>query len=61
MPLPILAPGSGGYSDLVVLINPAIEAMRHMPIYRVARYQEMETKVRKEPRIDYEGEIKPVR
>jgi pimeloyl-ACP methyl ester carboxylesterase len=45
-----------GYGDLVVLINPAIEAMRYMPFQSALEYYSRPTS---QPRLDFSHETRP--
>jgi hypothetical protein len=45
-----------GYGDLTVLINPAIEAMRYMPLHSAIEYYASRTE---EPKLSFELERKP--
>ena len=46
-----------GYGDMVVLINPAIEAMRYMPLYSALNYYFARSET---PRADFSGNAGPV-
>ena len=46
-----------GYGDMVVLINPAIEAMRYMPLQSALDYYASR---KAEPRLDFSHETRPV-
>jgi pimeloyl-ACP methyl ester carboxylesterase len=46
-----------GYGDLVVLVNPAIEAMRYMPFQSAIEYYSQRTAP---PRVDFSFETRPV-
>jgi len=50
------SPRFRGYGDLVVLVNPAIEAMRYMPIQSALDYY---TRSGARPRVDFSYEMRP--